>query len=992
MTQSPRKQFDTTDDLIKRLEERTFHQFSIDVESLQKELKEMLFGEVRFDAGSRAIYATDASNYRQVPIGVVIPKTKEDVIKTLRLANKYDTPILSRGGGTSLAGQCCNVALVIDFSKYMNQILEINSEKMYARVQPGVVLDQLRNEAQKYGLTFGPDPATHSHCTLGGMIGNNSCGVHALMAGKTVDNVIELEVLTYDGLRMTVGELSESELAKVVLESGEQNDVYRKLKTLRDRYVSLIRQHYPNIPRRVSGYNLDDLLPENGFHVAKTLVGTECTCVTILEAKVRLIRNPKAKALVVLGYPSVYEAGDHVTDVLNENPIGLEGIDDNLIQYAQKKNLNAENLNLLPEGRGWLLCEFGGETKKEAHEKVKLMMSALQKKDKPPTMKFFEDEEEAKRIWQIRESGLGATARVPGMKDTWPGWEDSAIPPNQVGAYLRDFRQLLEKYNYDCALYGHFGQGCIHVRIDFDLNSANGIKKYRSFVEEAADLVMNYSGSLSGEHGDGQSRAELLVKMYGSELVQAFREFKRIWDPKNKMNPGKVVDAYQLDENLKLGVNYRPWNPKTHFKFPDDKGSLPYASLRCVGVGKCRREHSGIMCPSYMTTKEEMHCTRGRARMLFELFQGDPLTKKWREEEFKKALDLCLACKGCKGECPVQVDMATYKAEFLSHYYQWRFRPRSAYSMGLIHWWSQIAIQMPKLFNLFTQNKLTGYVAKKISGIAIKRKIPRYASESFRTVFFKTHKNEMHQKEQKGRVLLWVDTFNNYFHPEVAQAATEVLESFGYDIAVTEKNLCCGRPLYDYGMLHLAKFQLKQILNQLKMEIRQGIPLVGLEPSCISVFRDELINFFPNDQDAIRLSQQSFLLSEFLDDQNIKLPQIQRKAIVHSHCHHKSILNFDKEISVLKKMGLDYEVLDSGCCGMAGAFGFEKEHYEISEKCGERVLMPKVKQACSDELIVANGFSCREQIHQMANRRSYHLAEVLHMAVQKSKQRVSMNF
>ncbi len=955
---------------------------TIDARTLAAELRTSIRGEVLFDDGSRALYATDSSNYRQVPIGVVIPRDTEDVIATVAVCRRYGAPILARGCGTSLAGQCCNIAVIMDMSKYMHQIIELDPHKKLARVQPGIILDDLRNAAEQYKLTFGPDPATHSRCTLGGMIGNNSCGVHSVMAGKTDDNIEELEILTYDGLRMRVGRTNDEELERIIKEGGRRGEIYARLKSLRDRYASLIRERYPKIPRRVSGYNLDQLLPENGFHVARALVGSECTCVTVLEATTRLIYSPPARTLLVLGYPDVYIAADHLMEILAHKPIALEGLDDRLIDGMRKKGLHPESIKLLPGGGGWLLVEFGGETRQEAADRARELMEELASKANASGMKLFDNPEEAQLVWKVRESGLGASAFVPGEKLNWEGWEDSAVPPENLGNYLRDLRKLYDKYGYNGDLYGHFGQGCVHTRTDFDLETAEGIRTFRSFLEDAADLVVRYGGSLSGEHGDGQARAELLPKMFGNELVEAFRKFKAIWDPHWKMNPGKVVNAYRIYENLRLGASYHPPQLKTHFKFPDDQGSFSRATLRCVGVGACRRMEDGTMCPSFMVTREEEHSTRGRARLLFEMLQGNPLKDGWRDEHVKEALDLCLACKGCKGDCPVNVDMATYKAEFLSHYYKGRLRPLTAYSMGLIYWWARLAARIPSVVNFFTRTPLLRSVAKALAGIAPERQIPAFAPQTFKQWF--------HQRgprnEGRPRVILWPDTFNNYFHPEVARAAVEVLEAVGYAIEVPQRSLCCGRPLYDFGMLNLAERLLRQNLDTLRPLLAAGVPVVGLEPSCVAVFRDELLNLFPNDPDAKRLSQQSFLLSEFLEKrvENYQPPKLQGKAIVHGHCHHHAIMKMKAEKAVLTKLGLDFEILDSGCCGMAGSFGFEKDHYDVSMQVGERVLLPAVRNASKDTLIIADGFSCREQIAQATGRRALHLAQVIQMAMHKA--------
>jgi FAD/FMN-containing dehydrogenase/Fe-S oxidoreductase len=964
-----------------------------DTRSLADELRLHIAGEVRFDAGTRAIYSTDSSNYRQLPIGVVVPRTVDDVVEAVAVCRRAGVPVLSRGSGTSLAGQCCNVAVVIDHSKYLNRVLEIDRDRRLARVQAGVILDDLRNRAEggEPRLTFGPDPSTHDHCTIGGMLGNNSCGTHSVMSEfygpgpRMSHNVEHMDVLTYDGLRLRVGRTPDRELEALIAGGGRQGEIYRGLRDLRDRYAELIRTRYPDIPRRVSGYNLDELLPENGFNVAASLVGTEGTCVTVLEAAVRLIDSPPARSVVIAGFEDVYRAADAVMLVREHQPIGIEGFDEVLVEDNKKLGIHNKELEMLPEGRGWLLIEFGGATTDEADDKANHLMDELKAFPGLTDQRLYDDPEEEKRIWEVRESGLGATAFVPGSPDTFEGWEDSGVPPDRLADYLRDLRGLFNKYGFGCALYGHFGQGCVHTRIDFDLFTVEGLATYRSFVDEASDLVLSLGGSLSGEHGDGQSRGELLSKMYGGELVQAFREFKGIWDPEGRMNPGKVVDPDRMTENLKFGTTYNPPHVQTHFSYPADHGSFAHAATRCVGIGKCRRTNGGTMCPSFMATREEEHTTRGRARILFEMMNS-PDIELWRSDEVKDALELCLSCKGCKGDCPVNVDMATYKAEFLSHYYEGRVRPRQAYALGLIHWWARAASRAPRLANAVTHAPVSGSLLKRAAGIAPQREAPRFAGDTFVRWF--RRREQPTQPATSGTVLLWPDTFTNHFHPDVARAAVEVLERAGCRVAIPNRPLCCGRPLYDYGMLDLAKRQLRRILKALRRHIRAGIPVVGLEPSCLAVFRDELPELFPHDEDAWRLKEQSFLLSEFLTERvhGWDPPRLDRKAIVQGHCHQRAVVGMDADQRVMQKLGLDVEVLDSGCCGLAGSFGFEKgEKYRVAQLAGERVLFPRVRGAGPDTLLIADGFSCRTQIEHGTRRRALHLAQVIQMA---SKTRV----
>jgi len=948
--------------------------------ALEADLRYQVEGEVRFDTASRALYATDASNYRQIPIGVVVPKSVAAVVKTLEICRRHGAPIVSRGGGTGLCGQTCNLAVVIDHSKYLNRILELDQKNRYARVEPGVILDHLRDQAENYHLTFGPDPATHNYNTFGGMIGNNSCGIHSVMAGRTVDNILELDVVTYDGIRMKVGPTNEEELQAIINEGGRRGEIYRGMRDIRDRYGDLIRSRYPKIPRRVSGYNLDDLLPENGFHVARALVGTEGTCVTVLEAKIRLIHSPPARSILLLGYPDIFAAGDHIPDILAFEPVGLEGLDDLLIKLARTKGLHTHDLTLLPEGNGWLLAEFGGDSKEESNQKARRAMDELKKVKNPPSMKLFTDEREEKKIWEIRETGLGATANVPGMPLSWPGWEDAAVDPARIGDYLREFRKLLDDHRLTASLYGHFGDGCIHCRISFDVFSHEGIRNYMAFIDKASDLVVKYGGSFSAEHGDGQSKAIFLGKMYGDELVEAFRQFKTLWDPEWKMNPGKVIDPYLPDQNLRLGTGYNPWQPLTHFQFPRDEGSFPRATLRCVGVGKCRRTHDAFMCPSFLATREEKHTTRGRAHLLFEMFRGDFIKDGWRSREVLEALEFCLSCKACKSDCPVNVDMATYKAEFLSHYYRRRLRPLPAYSMGLIGIWGRIGARMPGMANFLSHAPFLRTITKALGGIAQERTMPRFADETFTDWYRRTRK-----QPGKGRpVVIYPDLFNDCFFPEILKAALEVLEHYGCSVRILPAPPTV-RPPIDYGMLDHAKREILKAVELLSPYVRQGMPVIFLEPSSAAVFRDELPELMPQHQDGQRLTQLTFLFSEFMEREQFAPPKLSGKAVFHGHCHQKAVLRIDDARQMLKKMELEVQEPQPGCCGMAGSFGFEKGKYEISMKIAEAALLPSIRKAGLPAYIVADGFSCRMQIMGGAGRKALHTAELLQLALKREK-------
>jgi FAD/FMN-containing dehydrogenase/Fe-S oxidoreductase len=934
----------------------------LEADSLARELRTTIKGEVRFNRGSRAAYSMDASNYRQIPIGIVVPRNEADVITTVSICRKFGAPILSRGGGTSLAGQGCNVAVVLDFSKYLNRILELDPERGFARVQPGLVLDTLRDAAEKHRLTFAPDPSTHNRCTLGGMIGNNSSGTHSLMGGKVQDNIEELRVLLYDGTILTVGATSSEELAQVICENGRRGQIYSGLLRLRDRYGDLARDRFAKIPRRVSGYNFDELLPETSFNVARALVGSEGTCVIVLEAKVRLVHSPPYKSLVCLGWKDVFVAADSVPDILRFKPIALEGFEGDVLAVMRQKNLQLENIALLPPGNGYLLAEFGGDTAAEADAEADNLVNWLRQQPEPPVIKVVREPSEVKRIWKVREASNGGTTVIPGQHSiTHEGWEDAAVHPRMLGRYLRDYKALLAKHGYKGWYYGHFGEGCVHQRVTFDLETDRGIRTFRRFLEEAADLVVEYGGSISGEHGDGHARAFLYEKMFGPELVEGFRQFKRLWDPDNKLNPGKVVDPYPPEAFLKLGADYNPLPAKTHFHFPDDQGSLEKATQRCVGVGACRKTDAGTMCPSYQVTREEIHSTRGRAHLLFEMLQGELLKGGWRDQAVKESMDLCLSCKGCKSECPTNVDIATYKSEFLSHYYDGRPRPLNHYAFGF--------------------SPVIDRVAKAMLQVAQQRELPKFAEETFVSWVRKRSTASGLGRE----VVLFADTFSNYFRPNTARAAWEVLQSAGFAVHVpqTQEHLCCGRPLYDFGLLGAAKKYLQKVLHALEPYVNSGLPVIMLEPSCASVFRDELRGLFPHHGVAYRLRQQTFTLSSFLQSQNdYEPPRLPgRKVLLHGHCHHKAVLKFSDEEALLRRMGVELKSLDSGCCGMAGPFGFESANITISQALGERVLLPAVRASGPDTIVLTDGFSCREQIAQNTDREPLHIAEVLRMAM-----------
>ncbi|MGH2859445.1 MAG: FAD-binding and (Fe-S)-binding domain-containing protein [Solirubrobacteraceae bacterium] len=958
--------------------------------ALERDLRAEVDGEVRFDAGTRGAYSTDASQFRQVPLGVVTPRTIDAAAAAVAVCSRHGAPVLSRGGGTSLAGQCTNEAVVIDWSRHCNRLLSVDAERRRCVVEPGIVLDELNRRLAPHGLRYGPEPASHPNCTLGGMIGNNSCGATAQRNGKVVDNTPALEVLLYDGTRFWCGPTDDARHAEIARQGGRRADVYARLRRLAEAEADEIRVRFPDIPRRVSGYNLDSLLPEHGFDVAGLLVGSESTLITVLRAELALVPVVRERALVVLGFGSIADAGDAVAGIVEHEPIALEAFDRRLVRDEQLRHEHAETIEQLPDGDGWLLVQFGGETTEEADERARRLLAHLALPSR--RVAFLDDPAREDALWHVREGVLSATSHVPGERDTAEGFDDAAVPPELLGDYLRDLEALYDRHGYldeaVPAVYGHFGQGCVHSRIPFDLGSERGVADYRRFLEEAADLVVSYGGSISGEHGDGQ-RGELLERMFGPRIVEAFGEVKAIFDPDGAMNPGKVVDARPLDAGLRLGPGWRARElGPLEFAYPHDGGSFATAAGRCVGVGKCRAlDSSGsVMCPSYQATRDEEHSTRGRARLLFEMLDGHgegPITDGWRSEAVRDALDLCLACKGCRSDCPVNVDMATYKAEFLSHHWQGRLRPRSHYALG---WLPLAAHAIARLRLAPVVNALTARPrGRRLAGLAAgleDRPLPAFASQTLQQW---AAARPPFAAGTRGELILWPDTFTNTLHPQVGQAAVGVLEGAGWTVRVPGEPLCCGLTWISTGQLSVAKRVLRRTASALREHLRGGGLVVGLEPSCTAVFRTDAPELLPDDENIHRLSEQTLTLAEVLTQRTPgwSPPRLDargpRHALVQVHCHQHAVLGWEADAALLRDCGVDARRLDSGCCGLAGNFGFEPGHLAVSRACAERVLLPAVRGADPQTAILADGFSCRTQIEQLGGcgRRAVHLAQLL---------------
>ncbi len=938
--------------------------------ALGERLSAQISGEVAFDGATRAVYATDSSNYRQVPLGVVFPHDADDVAAAMRACAAAGAPVLARGAGTGLAGQTVNVGVVLDFSRHMTAILSIEPERRVARVQPGLVLDDLRVAAEVHGLTFGPDPATHAWCTIGGMIGNNSCGTHGLYAGKTVDNVRRLRIVTAAGDDLWVGRYDDDAYAGAVAAGGELARLLGGAREIGRRYAGAVTERFPDIPRRVSGYNLDEVLPGRPTDLARLLVGSESTLALVVEAELDLSPSPAVRQLVVLGYPDIFAAADAVPSLVEFGLLGLEGFDDTLVNQSAAIDLNKAGISLLPDGKGWLLAEIGDDDPAVAEQRVGAFLCGLPAEVRA---KRITDPVQVRLIWSVRESGLAATARPPGRPPNHEGWEDAAVPPARLGEYLRRISALWRQFGYSGAWYGHFGQGCVHTRNPFDFSSLEGLADFRSFIEQAADVVAELGGSISGEHGDGQARGELLERMFGTEVIEGFRALKSLFDPAGILNPGKLVDPFPLDTNLKHGPAHHvsALGRQTIHALPADGGSLAEAAERCVGVGRCRRDDLGVMCPSYRITRDERHSTRGRAKALQEMFAGEVSPESWRNDDVHDALSLCLSCKGCAVDCPTGVDMATYKSEFNAHYYSGRARPRQMYALGLLPWATRLAARVPRLANVVLRAPGLGAVVRRAAGVTVTRPAPTFSRTSMRTGARRDAQSQ--SRAITPTVVLWPDTFTDVFDPELGADVLGALQAAGENVHVPTEWACCGRTLYDPGMLQLARRSLRRVLDILDPFVSQGIPVVVPEPSCLAAFRDELPQLLPGDPRAARLAGSSRSLSEHLLAvglaANARLSSAQaggtEQILIHPHCHSRATVGVDPDREVLRRLGFDALVADAGCCGLAGSFGFAHDTAELGRRIGQEQWLPRLREQGDNRTLAMDGFSCLTQYTQL---------------------------
>ncbi|MDD7465584.1 MAG: FAD-binding and (Fe-S)-binding domain-containing protein [Actinomycetaceae bacterium] len=969
------------------------------------ELSAQISGDVETSARTRAQYSTDASNYRVPPAVVVFPRDSDDVRIILAWAREHGIGLTARGGGTSVAGNAIGTGVIVEYSRYMNKILSIDAIARTARVQPGVVMSDLQRAAARYGLRFGPDPSTQNRATFGGMIGNNACGPHAVAYGKTAENVLELHCIDGCGREFVAGR-----------DSAATCEPLAQMEALVGENLAQIRTELGQFGRQVSGYSLEWMLPEYRQDLAKMLVGTEGTLVAITEARVRLVPIAAAPMLVVLGYPSMPEAADAVPALLEFHPLAIEGMDAALVDMVRRAKGDVPEL---PEGNGWLMVEVGAQ-EGEDPAAVPARAQSLAAAAGTDAVMIEPAGARATKLWQIRADGAGLGGRTPQETQAWPGWEDSAVPPAALGAYLRDLQALMDRHGLHGLMYGHFGDGCVHVRIDFPLDSASGVPVFREFMEQAADIVASYGGSLSGEHGDGRARSELLPRMYSPQMMQLFRAVKTIFDPQNLMNPGvlvtpdtpdaqmaqSVVQTRALDADLR-----RPHAAELPyaggFHFSRDGGSFTHALHHCTGVGKCRADNAsagGWMCPSYQATKDEKDVTRGRMRILQEVAQqgyhaggaGAPLVRGFADRAVLSALDLCLGCKACSADCPAGVDLARFKSEALYRGYQGRIRPRTHYLLGNLPALARLATAVPAMSAI--ANAALGVtplrkLAFKLAGLDTRRLMPGFARRRFSRTPQGTAEPDIAPLSVLGRVktaprdsryvMLWADSFSETLDTRGAQAMVELLQRHGYTVLIPPEEACCGLTWITTGQLGIAKRKLQDLLRVLAPFAASGIPIVGVEPSCTAVLRDDVLDLLPDDARSQLVSSMTFTLAELLTSaeygpEELLLPQLSGvRVIAQPHCHHYSVMGWKADAALLRQTGADVQILN-GCCGLAGNFGMEQGHYDVSVQVAERELLPALRAPGANAAIyLADGFSCRTQAAQLAGKNGVHLAELL---------------
>ncbi|MFF7702830.1 FAD-binding and (Fe-S)-binding domain-containing protein [Streptomyces lydicus] len=932
------------------------------VTALRREVPSL---RVDTSGGRRAQYAYDASNYRVPPLAVAFPADADEIVGAHQVCHRLGVPVTSRGAGTSMAGNAVGTGLVLDLSRHMRRVLDIDTSARTARVEAGSVLDDLQDAAAPHGLVFGPDPSSHSRCTIGGMIGNDACGNHSVRYGRTGEHLVALDLVLADATRVLADRdglhaVDEADRARVARLAAD-------LRGIVESHLAAIRLTLGRIPRQVSGYQLQHLLPENGFDVVRALAGTEGTCATIVSATVRLLPKPPAAQLVALGYDDVVDAAEDVPLILKFSPAAVEGLDEAIVATMRHRR-GAASVTGLPEGRAWLYVDLDGEDLQQVTADAERLLDELKAAGRMVSGRLITDRSERTSLWRVREDGAGLAARLTDGSASWPGWEDSAVAPEQLAAYLRDFRALMAEHRLTGVLYGHFGAGCVHVRLDFRPDTDEGRDVMRAFLTDAARLVVRHGGTLSGEHGDGRARSELLSVMYDRPMLDAFAAFKHAWDPGGLLNPGILVDPRPLDADLALDTG-RIAASSTVFALLEDPEGISAAANRCVGVGRCRSHTGGVMCPSYRATGDEQHSTRGRARTLQEMLRG-ALPGGWRSRETREALDLCLSCKACSSDCPVGVDMATYKSEFLHHHYKWRPRPLSHYSLGWLPLWTALAGRMPKLVNAVMGSLLGPWIAR-LGGVTKKRSLPPFHGR-------RAWRRGLAESPEAPSGVLVVDSFSKAFRPELAGAASRVLAEAGLPTQA-RGDVCCGLTWITTGQLGVARRVLARTAAAL--DATEG-PIVVTEPSCAAALAKDLPELVDSDA-ARRVAARVRTFTGALGERvaaGWRPRQVPDEVVLQTHCHQYAVFGAGQQQDLLRDLGVEKVTEATGCCGVAGNFGFEHEHYDVSMAVADQALRPRLEAAAPETPVLADGFSCQMQIeHLVGDDRpgATHLAQLL---------------
>ena len=954
-----------------------------DMNAVTRDLTKHLAGEVRFDEMTRVLYSTDASIYEIEPLGVVIPRTTDDVLATVEICASHGVPILPRGAGTSLCGQAVGRAVVLDMSKYLNRVLEVNTEGRWARVQPGVVLDELNAQLRPHSLWFAPDVSPSNRATLGGMIGNNASGARSIVYGRTLEHVREMTVVLPDGHTLAARPLTEDELARALVSTTREGDLYRTLHRLIETHRREILARYPKILRRVGGYALDEFVNGQPFSLARLLVGSEGTLATTLEAKINLEPRPAPTqvALMVVHFGTMFEALESTTEILTTGPTAIELADKYILDLTRRSLEYARQMTFVQGNPGALLfVEYYGETPGELVAKLDRLEAHCRRQRIGTAFTRALSPGEQQRIWTVRKAGMALLLGMIGDKKPVAGIEDTAVAPERLAEYLKRLDAIVRSHKVEAAYYGHASVGCIHVRPIIDLKRDPEVETLRAIAEQVSTLVQEFGGAMSAEHGDGLSRSCWNERLFGPDLYQAFRELKAAFDPQRIMNPGKIVDAPPMTANLRYGGRYQARQVKTFFRFGRE-GGFDRAVEMCNGAAVCKKKLEGTMCPSYMITLEEEHSTRGRANALRAAINGHLPAEALTSPRMYEVFDLCLECKGCKAECPSNVDMAKLKYEFLAQYHAQHGTPLRARLFGHLETLNRLGCAFAPLSNWVAQTAPARWIFDRFFGIHPNRQLPPFARETF-TRWFGRRNGRHGVPGARGPVVLFNDTYLTYNYPELGRAAVKVLEAAGFEVALADKK-CCGRPMISKGLLHKAKENAAYNVDRLVPYAEQGIPIVGLEPSCILTFRDEYPDLL-DDPRAARLAAGTFLIEEFLlglhEKGRLRLPLRAgaKSVMLHGHCHQKALVGSNPSLQLLRLLpGARVDEIDSGCCGMAGSFGYEKEHYEMSLAIGNRRLFPAVRAADPACEIVAAGVSCRQQIAHGTGRRARHLVEVL---------------